>query len=240
MSPIEVLTVNILICDDVRSEADKLSFLINTLGYENNIVCFYNARDTLDYVRSGAVVDVCLLDIIMPDTDGIELAEQLRKDGYTGKIVFLSASHEYGPATYTVDAFTYLLKPPKIDDLRCLMRKLEEAKANSDTSGIHIKVSKVSRHLLFREISHAEVIKHYVYFRLTDGREFEIYTTFGEIAPQLLRDNRFTQCHRSYIVNMDDISAIDDKEITMRSGVKIPNSKSYPDVKKKFARWIGR
>jgi DNA-binding LytR/AlgR family response regulator len=128
-----------------------------------------------------------------------------------------------------VNAFSYLLKPPSIEALRELMRKLEDAKAKADTDGIHVKASKVSRHLMFRDISHVEVIKHYVYFRLTDGSEVEVYATLGDVAPQLLRDKRFAQSHRSYIVNMDDISAIGD-----------PNSKSYPDVKKKFAKWAGR
>jgi DNA-binding LytR/AlgR family response regulator len=78
----------------------------------------------------------------------------------------------------------------------------------------------------------------YVHFRLIGGEEIEVYATFGEIARQLLTDPRFAQCHRSYIVNMSDVAAIDEREITMRNGRKVLYSKSYSDIKKKITKWI--
>lgn len=230
--------MKILICDDMSSETSKLERLLGDSGFDVKTIAFNNGYDVLDYVHSGALVDVCFLDIVMPDISGIELAEQLRADGFKGELVFLTTSNDYAAQSYSVQAFSYLLKPPKPDAVRDILRKLEDAKRKNDTDGILIKVSKVARHVLFREISYLEVIKHYVYFRLTDGEEIEIYATFGDIAEQLLSDARFAQCHRSYIVNMSDVAAVDERQITMRSGKKIPYSKSYSDVKKRFAKWI--
>lgn len=230
--------MNILICDDLQSDSGRLSRLIRDSWLDLNIVVFQNGYDALDYFYTGAVVDVCFLDIIMPEMSGVELAGQLRQGGYTGDIVFLTTSNEYAAESYDVNAFSYLLKPPSPEGVRGVLQKLEDAKKKGDTEGILVRVSKVSRNVLFRDISHVEVIKHYVYFRLTDGEEIELYATFGEIAEQLLRDNRFVQCHRSYIVNMSEISSIDDKEITVRGGKKLPVSKSYSNVKKKFAKWM--
>jgi DNA-binding LytR/AlgR family response regulator len=180
----------------------------------------------------------------MPEMSGVKLAEQLRADGYTGEIVFFTTSNDYASESYGVNAFSYLLKPLDPEIVRSALRKLEEKRIRNDTEGILLKVSKSAKNILFREISHIEVIKNHVYFRLTDGTEIKVCTTFSEISAQLLADSRFIQCHRSYIVNMSDIAAIDDKEITMRSfsapsAKKIPNSKSYPDVKKKFTMWVG-
>jgi DNA-binding LytR/AlgR family response regulator len=213
--------------------------LLGESGFDVKTAIFQNGYDALDYIRTGAVVDVCFLDIIMPEMNGIELAKQLREAGFTGAIVFLSTSRDYGPEVFGVTAFHYLLKPPIPEAVRDILRKIEHEKKISDTEGILIKVSKVARNVLFRDISHIEVIKHYVYIRLTNGEELEIYATFGEIAQQLLRGRRFIQCHRSYVVNMDDIESIGDKEIVMRGGKRIPLSKSYLDVKKKFVKWIG-
>lgn len=230
--------MNILICDDLQGDSDRLSRLIRDSWLNVNIVVFQNGYDTLDYFYTGAVVDVCFLDIIMPEMSGVELASHLRQGGYTGDIVFLTTSNDYAAESYDVNAFSYLLKPPSPEGVRSVLQKLEDAKKKGDTEGILVKVSKVSRNVLFRDISHVEVIKHYVYFRLTGGEEIELYATFGEIAEQLLRDSRFVQCHRSYIVNMSEISSIDDKEITVRGGRKLPVSKSYSDIKKKFAKWM--
>lgn len=230
--------MNILICDDMKSEIAKLERLLGDSGLEIKTVAFNSGYDALDYVHSGAVVDVCFLDIVMPDMSGMKLAEQLRSDGFKGEIVFLTTSNGYAEESYGVHAFSYLLKPPRPEAVRNVLRKLDDARKKDDTGGIFIKVSKVARHILFRDISYIEVIRHYVYFRLTDGEDIEIYATLGEIAEQLLSDRRFAQSHRSYIVNMSDVAAVDERQITMRSGKKIPYSKSYSDIKKKFAKWI--
>lgn len=230
--------MNILICDDMKSEAAKIERLLCDSGFDIKIISFQNGHDALDYIHTGAVVDFCFLDIIMPVMSGVALAEELRASGFTGEIVFLTTSNEYAAESYRVKAFSYLLKPLRPADVRDVLVQLINAREKGDSDGILIKVSKVSRLILFREISHIEVIKHYVYIRLIDGEEIEIYATLGEIAQRLLSDRRFAQCHRSFIVNMSDIAVIDEWEITMRSGKKIPNSKSYPDVKKNFTKWM--
>ena len=121
--------MNVLVCDDIKSEADKLAEMLKNRGFDVNISVFYNAQDTLSYIRSGAVVDVCFLDIVMPDMSGVELAHTLRQDGYTGFIVFLSASKDYGPESYKVKAFNYLLKPISISDIREILRELSDAQS---------------------------------------------------------------------------------------------------------------
>jgi DNA-binding LytR/AlgR family response regulator len=230
--------LNILICDDIKSETAKLERLLNESGFDVKIVSFLCGHEALEYVRTGIVIDVCFLDIVMPEMNGIILAEQLRGQGFRGQIVFLSTSRDYGPEAFSVKAFDYLLKPPRPANVRNVLKRLADEKLRSDTEGILVRISKVARHILFRDISHVEVIKHYVYFRLNDGEEIEIYATLGEFAVPLLNDHRFAQCHRSYIINMSEIASIDDREVTMRCGKNIPVSKSYMELKKKFIKWM--
>lgn len=228
--------MNILICDDIAAETKKLMELLDGSGADISAVAFQNSHDALDYFRSGVSVDCCFLDIVMPEMDGIELARELREAGFKGEIIFLSTSHEYGPETYTVDAFSYLLKPPTRESVGEVLRKLENARSrkDDDRDGITVNTKSFVRFILFRDISYAEVIKHKVYFRLVDGDEVDMYATFSEIAPQLLRNTRFVQCHNSFIVNMDAISAIDGKEIIMRNKARVPVSKSFSDIKSKY------
>jgi DNA-binding LytR/AlgR family response regulator len=237
-SQAEVSVMNVLICDDMKQEILKLERVLDESGFDVKTVSFQSGYDVLDYVRSGAFIDVCFFDIVMPDMSGVEIAEELRVAGFTGEIVFFTTSNEYAAESYNVKALSYLLKPLNLAHVRGILQRLEDTKRNSDSEGLLIKVSKVARFLQFRDISHAEVIKHYVYFRLTDGEEIEIYATLGEIAAQLLNDARFAQCHRSYIVNMSEIVSIDDREIVMRGGKKLPVSESYSDIKKTFTKWM--
>jgi len=224
--------MNILLCDDIPREAEKLSGFLHEFGYEP--MAFTKGADLLAYVHTGAAADVCILDIVMPDMSGIELAQKLRQAGFGGEIVFLSASNEYGPQTYDVKAFHYLVKPITPERLKLVLDEIRAVRDRSDTDGIRLKASGAVRYLLFRDIEYAEVVRHYVGFRLVNGETLEVRAPFTEIAPQLLIDKRFIQCHQSYIVNMDAIASITSREIITGSGARVPVSKSYPHTKMKY------
>lgn len=230
--------MNILICDDMENEAAELAAVLNKSGFDVAVTVFQNARDVLGYIRSGAAVDVCFLDIIMPDMNGIALAEKLRADGYAGEIVFLTTSNDYAHQAFNVKAFHYLLKPPTKEGIAAVLNDLENARKSADRERLSVKTPGVVRFILFRDVSHVEVIDHTVYIRLINGAEVSVYTKFSEIARQLLKDRRFVQCHRSYIVNMSDIGTYTDAEITMQGGAKIPISRGYADVKDELLQWM--
>lgn len=229
--------MNVLICDDLQSEAAVLDSLLRTSGFQVNIYLFNNALDALNFIRTGAVVDCCFLDIIMPEMDGIELAAALRQNGYSGKLVFLSTSKDYGPESYTVDAFSYLLKPPTTKSVKEILGKLEQAQIRADRAEIPVQAAGVTKIIPHRDISYVEVIRHKIYFHMTDGSEVCISATFSKITAQLLCDPRFIQCHRSYVVNMQDIAEVSEREIVTRSGKRIPIPRNYRDTRTRFYKW---
>ena len=226
--------MTVLVCDDIPDEAEKLSDMLNNIGYRS--LAFTRGADALEYIRSGAAADICIIDIIMPEMSGIELAQILRESGFGGEIIFLSTSNEYGPQAYEVKAFYYLVKPPSQSSIRRVLDEIKTKHDQSDRSGIKIKVSGSARFIRFRDVEYTEVVKNYVTIYLTTGETVEIRSTFAEIAPQLLCDSRFIQCHQSYVVNMDAVVIMTSREITMSGGARIPVSKSYPDTKMKYLR----
>lgn len=230
--------MNILICDDLQEDAKELGRLLQNLGFTINLAIFYNGYDVLEYLSAGSAADVCFLDIVMPEMNGVELARELRSCGFTGEIVFLTTSKEYGYESYRVKAFDYLLKPPTTQDVRDVLEKLKKIRESSDTGSILVKTTGISRSIMFREISHVEVIMHSIHYRLIDGGEMTQRVSFEEVKPKLLSDPRFIQCHRSYIVNMDDIKTVAGRELIMRSGAIIPLSRSYPEAKKRYLQWV--
>jgi DNA-binding LytR/AlgR family response regulator len=201
-----------------------------------SIIVFNTPMSALDFVRQGKQPDVCFLDILMPEMDGVTLADLLRKEGYAGHIVFLTNSNEYAAQSYKVNAFSYMLKPPVKEEVINILRKLEDFKKNADTASLPVKTRTLSKSILFRDISHVEVIKHNVHFRLKSGEEIIVTSAFSEITPRLLADNRFAQCHRSFVVNMDNIFEIQHNTAVMNCGKSIPISKNYSGFKKQYEK----
>ncbi len=230
--------MNILICDDRQDEANELDRLLKKSELPIQTFIFHNGYDALDYAASGAKIDVCILDIIMPEMDGIKLAKKLRRGGFHGEIIFLSTSREFAPESYEVKAFSYLLKPPAEDSVKNILKQLENAQKAADTAKILLKTPGIAASVLFRDISFVEVIQHKVYFRLCGGRDIIVNAALKDFSNTLLCDPRFLQCHRSYIVNMNEIAEISEWKIKMRRGEKISITRTYHDARSKYYRWV--
>ena len=233
--------MNIMICDDIEEEAEKLKnaiFASGKPGFEGNLIYFNKGADALACILSDAKIDVSFLDVLMPQMDGITLAQKMRKAHYTGEIVFLTTTKDYAVESYDVKAYSYLLKPPNAVKVAQVLCEIADAKKNADTAGIPITTRTMKKFLLFREISFVEVIRKKVYFRLLDGSDIEITAVLSEILPKFLEDSRFVQCHRSFIVNMDAVLQIQGKEVFFRCGRKAPVAQKNTNFFEKYTKWL--
>ena len=118
--------------------------------------------------------------------------------------------------------------------------QLPENAEKTNNQGIFVKTRQMSRFILYKEISHIEVIGHKVHFVLLNSEEIAISSTFQGILHKMLLDSRFGQCHRSFVVNMDAISGLEGNICIMYNGQKIPISKTYANFKKHFMHFRGR
>ena len=84
----------ILVCEDEDAIRDFVVINLKRSGYD--VIDVSNAAQAMDaYVHYGGLIDVALLDIMMPGMDGSELCRWLRQKSDTMGIIMLSAkSHE--------------------------------------------------------------------------------------------------------------------------------------------------
>lgn len=76
-----------------------------------------NGRDALELLSSRPA-DVALLDIRMPEMDGIELAQHLHRLEHPPAVIFTTAYDAYAIRAFDVNAVDYLLKPIRVARLR--------------------------------------------------------------------------------------------------------------------------
>ncbi len=99
----------ILIADDEERIVSLISDFLKNAGFET--VCAYNGLEALDAVRIGGI-DLCIIDIMMPEMDGWELTRRIREE-YTMPIIMLSArAEEFDMLTgFESGADEYVTKP---------------------------------------------------------------------------------------------------------------------------------
>ena len=99
---------------------------------------FTDAESALAYLREHSA-DIALLDINMPDTDGIALAAQIKQLRPQTAILFLTAYKQYAFDAYAVHPAGYLLKPVSLESMAEEVTYIHRARHAAAASHIHVK-----------------------------------------------------------------------------------------------------
>src|SRR5687768_2515634 len=127
--------VRILIVEDDRALRDALRRTLVLGGYE--ALTANGGQEALTQVAS-ALPDALVLDIGLPDIDGLEVARRLRSAGNRVPILMLTARDAISDRIDGLDsgADDYLVKPFDVGELRARLRALlRRSGMNGDGSG---------------------------------------------------------------------------------------------------------
>ena len=115
--------MRMLIAEDDRLTADTLAKRLKEEHYAVDVS--YNGTDALDYLLS-ADYDVAVLDIMMPDMDGIEVLKKLRAAGKHMPVLLLTARDAVSDRVNGLNAGAddYLVKPFAYEELSARLRVL--------------------------------------------------------------------------------------------------------------------
>ena len=129
--------IRILLVDDEPDVIEIIKYNLEQEGY--NVKTASNGKEALKKARKKTR-HLIIMDVMMPETDGIEACEQLRKDPIFNDtiIMFLTARGEdYSyVAAFDAGADDYVTKPikPKIivSKVKALLRRLKKAEENQE------------------------------------------------------------------------------------------------------------
>lgn len=100
---------HILVVDDEKEIADLIEVYLKNDGY--TVHKFYNGTDALKYIRENDL-DLAILDIMLPDIDGLRICQKIREKFYY-PVIMLTAKGEDGDKIMglTIGADDYITKP---------------------------------------------------------------------------------------------------------------------------------
>jgi two-component system LytT family response regulator len=182
------------------------------------------AADGFEAVRlaTQSSPDIALLDIEMPKLDGFEVAELLDP---SVAVVFVTAYDHYAVKAFDVHAADYVLKPFRAERLaEALSRSRGRVRGapRPDTTALSAAVrgdAGYRTRIAVRDRARVQVIPvekldmaesqdDYVVLK-SEGKKFPKSQTLASLAASL-DPARFVRVHRSYVVNVDRIRAIEE------------------------------
>jgi two-component system, LytTR family, response regulator len=189
--------------------------------------------------------DLIFLDIQMPKITGFEMLELIEQPP---SVIFTTAFDEYAIKAFESHAVDYLLKPFGQDRFDKAIAKWSEQqpataikeKATQDLIETASLSPSQSHRIVVKNGSKIKIIPAHDVFYLEAADDYvKIHTQEGYFLKsktmnhfeQSLDAEQFARCHRSYIVNVQQITRIDAYEkdnhvAILRSGAKVPVSRS--------------
>ena len=102
--------MNILVLDDEAEIADLVELFLKNEGY--NVYKFYSSSEAIKCINSPPL-DLALLDVMLPDTDGFTILRKIREEGFRFPVIMLTAKVEDNDKIIglSLGADDYITKP---------------------------------------------------------------------------------------------------------------------------------
>lgn len=186
------------------------------------------------------------LDVQMPEFSGIEV---LRQSVHRPAVVFTTAFDNYAVTAFEFEAVDYLLKPFGRERFRQTVKRIEKFfKQNLlNESAVAIPSNDLIKRLFVRDKQRIIPlqIEDVIWFEANDdytiihtkGKNYLVGITLKEFTERL-DSTKFFRVHRSAIINLDQISEIEEFDrrllLYMNDGAEVQASRQGSQILKKF------
>ena len=248
-------SLRVFIVDDEAPARARMKALLADIAAELPNVVVGEAAHGIEALQrlADAPADVALVDIRMPQMDGIELARHLAGAAHPPAVVFTTAYDQYAVQAFELNAIDYLVKPVRAQRLAAALEKARRAAPPAretlarlpSEARRHLSVSERGRILLVpvSDILYLKAELKYVTAR-TREREHLLDESLTHLEEEFA--SRFVRVHRNCLVAREAIagfekSAAEDGEThwsVLLAGLeeKLPVSRrQWPTVKAAFA-----
>ena len=183
-----------------------------------------------EFLRNNSI-DLLFIDINMPDISGIDLVRSLKNKP---AIIFTTAYKNFALEGFELDAVDYLLKPISKERFERGVNKAIEyisykrAKANQQEEAIFVYSEYKLIKIPLDEIEYIESMEDYIRIHLSGSKPIMCLMPLKKILEKL-PSHQFKRIHRSYIVPVKKVKAIQNKKVLLANNAELPVSDSYSE-----------
>lgn len=200
--------IHIAITEDEAACARQLKQYLQAFQKEYNqeleISVFPNGNALLAKYRRQ--YDLLLLDIEMPGMDGMQTAEQIRKQDQEVEILFITNMAQYAIRGYEVAALDYILKPVSYFAFSQRLNRALSRIRRRKKQYVVITVKGGTQKLATDDIYYVESQGHNLIYHTATGN----YVTVGTMRniEEKLLDLDFFRCNKGYLVSLKHVDGI--------------------------------
>lgn len=214
--------MKIAVCEDNERDREQFCQQLQAAMERQEVVADVEVFETAEELLKAAgktFYSIFFFDILLPGISGMDAALKLRRQGNYSPVVFTTVTRDYLVQSYGVWAAHYLVKPIADKDVdEALSRALKVLAGDQKTLEVM-----VNRHMEY--IPYADI-----YYISGNNRNCLVHTHTGTYNPyesiqgmcDTLGDSRFLLIHRSHIINLDHVLAVQKGKVAMRDDALLP------------------
>jgi two-component system, LytTR family, response regulator AlgR len=210
--------MDILICDDEPLAIERLSRLVTQLGH-HVIATAQHGQQAIDLAHQYEP-DVVLLDIHMPEMDGLSCAQKLSQLNPMPAIVFCTAYDEHALSAIQSQAQGYLLKPIARTDLEKVLlnlTRLTQAQVSNIEQKEAMEEKPQRQQIAAKTYRGLELIPtENIYYFLADQKYVTVRHKNGSVLiDETLKDleqefmNKFIRIHRNALISLEYLDGLE-------------------------------
>ena len=212
--------MRIAIVEDEQPFADELAEYITRFSqeYQAAVQC-QHFKSSVTFLSSYQPVwDLLLLDIEMPNMDGMMLAHKIREIDQNVLLIFITKVAKYAMAGYEVAALDYVLKPVNYYVFSMKLRRVLSLLEAKQKNHIVIQGNGSVRKIPVETIRYIDVLGHTISYHTPQG----IISSTGaksirELECELLPDG-FCKCNQCYLVNLQYVQSVEKDTVVLTGG----------------------
>lgn len=198
------------------------------------VATFTDAAAAAEFLRNNTV-DLLLSDINMPDVSGLQLVRDLPDE--RPMVIFVTAYKEHAHEGFDLNVIDYLVKPvsperfntaiQKAAGLLELRRKAEAAEASALPDEFFFVFSEYQQvKITISDLLYVEAMGDYVKLFLSTQPKPVLTLERMKILADRLQQHGFRRIHRSYLVNMKKVAALQKSRLRV-ADVWLPVGETY-------------
>ncbi|MBQ8412525.1 MAG: response regulator transcription factor [Lachnospiraceae bacterium] len=224
--------ITIAICDDELVQLNKIKTktieVFERKSEEYTIYEYHTGKTILDDA-ANMKFDIVLLDIDMPEENGIDVAEELALINPRSNIVFVTNRADLVFEAIRCQPYRFIRKSRLDEEMEEAISTLID-KILNETYVVTFSDKQVQYSFHILDIIYIESKKHYLYFYVGD-EEYRCRMRIGDCVNKL-KEYGFIKIHGSILVNVRYVKKVTSKEISLTNGTILPISRSNAEAVK--------
>lgn len=219
--------MNIVLIEDDYIQMNEYKKIIESCleNEDKTIHCFNEPIQFQKYLQKVQRIDLVIMDIRLPQANGIEIAKEIKSKFSYAKIIFISAYLEYSPYVYEVEHVYFIYKKNTLNRLPGAIIKAVNQLKKEQTQILEIHWKNETIYLDMYKIQYIEHEgrKSRIF---TEDKEYVVYEKIKDLLVKLPED-RFIQVHHSFILNYNFIHSFTRGKIILKNNKEVLVSRSY-------------